>query len=254
MKFTLAQRPYVMSIAGFDPSGGAGLLADIKCFEMQEVYGFGICTALTVQTDREFLKNDWLSATQIIDQIAPLISQFKISAVKIGLIKDLSVIMEVVTYLKETDQRMQIVMDPVLKASAGYAFHDWENGFNELQPVLEQIDLITPNFPEMMTLGGRREVFATAETWATHVPVLLKGGHAETNTGTDYLFANGKRYEMKPGDQPVYQKHGSGCVLSSAITAQLAKGASLQKACALAKKYVEQFLTSNTSLLGYHKL
>ena len=249
-----AHRPYVMSIAGFDPTAGAGLLADIKCFELLDVYGFGICTALTIQTDSDFLKNDWLSSAQIIDQMAPLLSRFPVSAVKIGLIKDISVILQVVTYLKKHTPDIRIVMDPVLKASAGYEFHDWEDGLKQLEPVLTQIDLITPNYPEMMSLGGKRDVFATAEAWAVYAPVLLKGGHLETHTGTDYLFAEGKVHALKPSNTPIYQKHGSGCVLSSAITAQLAKGFSLPEACILAKKYVEQFLNSNQSLLGYHKL
>jgi hydroxymethylpyrimidine/phosphomethylpyrimidine kinase len=66
-------RPYVISIAGFDPSAGAGVLSDLKCFEAHRVYGFGICSALTIQTDSDFLKNDWLSDTQIIDQLHPLL-------------------------------------------------------------------------------------------------------------------------------------------------------------------------------------
>lgn len=254
MKSKTAYRPYVMSIAGFDPTAGAGLLADIKCFELLEVYGFGICTALTIQTDSDFLKNDWLGAAQIIDQMSPLLSRFRISAVKIGLIKDISVMLQVVTYLKKHAPDIRIVMDPVLKASAGYEFHDWQDGLKELQPVLKQIDLITPNYPEMMSLGGKQEVFATAEAWAVYAPVLLKGGHLEAHTGTDYLFAHGNIHELKPRSTRIYQKHGSGCVLSSAIAAQLAKGFSLTEACILAKEYVEQFLNSNQSLLGYHKL
>ena len=186
--------------------------------------------------------------------MAPLLSRFQVAAVKIGLIKDISVILQVITYLKKHAPDIRIVMDPVLKASAGYEFHDWKNGLKELQPVLKQIDLITPNYLEMMSLGGKQEVFATAAAWSVYAPVLLKGGHLETHTGTDYLFAHGKVHELKPGSTGIYQKHGSGCVLSSAITAQLAKGFSLSEACKSAKNYVEQFLNSNQSLLGYHKL
>lgn len=253
MRSITPHRPYVMSIAGFDPTAGAGLLADIKCFELLGVYGFGICTALTIQTDREFLHNDWLDAAQIIDQIEPLLTKFQVSAVKIGLIKDISVILQVVNYLKKHSPEIQIVMDPVLKATAGFEFHQWEDGLRTLQPVLKQIDLLTPNYPEMMTLGGKQEVFASAEAWSAYSPVLLKGGHCEIQTGTDYLFVAGKAHELKPLNTNVYPKHGSGCVLSSAITAYLAKGSSLLEACILAKRHVEQFLNSNQTLLGYHK-
>lgn len=248
-------RPYVMSIAGFDPSAGAGILADIKCFEQHKTYGFGICAALTIQTDIDFLNNEWLSASQIIDQVRPLIKKFKISACKIGLIKNVEVLQEVVYFLKVQTPEIKIVLDPILKASAGYNFHDWNNGFAKLQPTLDHIDLITPNYPEMKSLGGNHEeVQLTAKNWSNSCAVLLKGGHSEMQVGTDYLYKHEKRYELTPGVYYVHQKHGSGCVLSAAITARLALGFDLTTSCVLAKKYVEQFLNSNTTLLGDHKL
>lgn len=254
MKTISAERPYVMSIAGFDPTAGAGLLADVKCFEQHGVYGFGICSALTIQTDHAFLKNDWLNAQQIIDQMTPLLHRFEISAVKIGLIKSITVLLEVIANLKKYAPNIRIVMDPVLKASAGYEFHDWEDGLRQLRPVLKQIDLITPNYPEMLSLGGKTEVFETATAWAAYCPVLLKGGHSATDVGTDYLFEHSQVHQLKPDVTHIHQKHGSGCVLSAAITAKLAQGLSLSEACIQAKKYAEQFLNSNNTLLGYHNL
>lgn len=254
MNFTKTLRPYVMSIAGFDPTAGAGVLADIKCFEQHEVYGFGICSALTVQTDTDFLSNDWLSAAQIIAQMAPLFSRFHITSVKIGLIEGIAALLEVIAYLKKYQPDIRIVMDPVLKASAGYEFHDWQDGLKPLLPVLKQLDLITPNYPEMIALGGQSEVFRTAETWSAYCPVLLKGGHMENHIGTDFLFLDGQVHELKPNVGHVYQKHGSGCVLSAAITAGLAQGKELLGACISAKANTEHFLNSNETLLGYHNL
>lgn len=254
MNFHETRRPYVMSIAGLDPSAGAGLLADIKCFEQHEVYGFGICSALTVQTDIDFLKNEWLSAGQVIAQMAPLLSRFKVSAVKIGLIEGITVLLEVIAFLKQHQPDITIVMDPVLKASAGYEFHDWEDGLKQLLPVLKQIDLITPNYHEMVALGGKKEVFSSARAWSAYCPVLLKGGHMEDHVGTDYLFEQQHVHELKPDIGHIYQKHGSGCVLSAAITACLAQGKDLRTACITAKQNTEQFLNSNETLLGYHKL
>ncbi|WP_316811593.1 bifunctional hydroxymethylpyrimidine kinase/phosphomethylpyrimidine kinase [Pedobacter heparinus] len=245
-------RPYAMSIAGFDPSAGAGLLADIKCFEQHQIYGFGVCSALTVQTDSHFLKNQWLDAEQIIDQLAVLLLKFDIKACKIGLIKNSRILLEVVSYLRQHAPDIQIILDPVLKASAGYAFHDWENSLKKLEPVLRQLDLITPNYPEMRSMGAQNEVLLTAKRWAAYCPVLLKGGHQHENKGWDYLFEGADRHELRPEVDSIYQKHGSGCVLSAAITAQLAKGESLLDACLSAKKYTEKFLNSNKSLLGYH--
>lgn len=244
----LANRPYVISIAGFDPSAGAGVLADVKCFEQHHVYGFGVCSALTVQTDSEFLKNDWLDALQIIAQLEPLMAKFKVSACKIGLIKDLTVLHEVVSFLNSKNPDLKIIADPVLKASSGYEFHDWSNGMEILAPILKQIDLITPNYNEMLSLGGE------VKAWAQYCPVLLKGGHNINAPGTDYLYEQDNVYEFTPHTSEIYQKHGSGCILSAAITANIALGYSLKEACRKAKLYIEKFLNSNNTLLGYHSL
>nr|WP_068892527.1 hydroxymethylpyrimidine/phosphomethylpyrimidine kinase [Pedobacter panaciterrae] len=251
----LADRPYAISIAGFDPSAGAGVLADIKCFEQHHVYGFGVCSALTIQTDSEFLKNDWLDSLQIIAQLEPLIARHKVSTCKIGLIKDVSVLYEVVCFLKSKIPDLRIIVDPVLKASSGYEFHDWANGMEILSPVLKQIDLITPNYNEMLSLGGHgADANHIAKLWAAYCPVLLKGGHNIAAQGTDYLYEQSNIAEFSPQVTQIHQKHGSGCVLSAAIAANIALGISLKQACSNAKLYIEKFLNSNNSLLGYHSL
>lgn len=282
-------RPYVISIAGFDPTAGAGLLSDLKCFEAHRVYGFGVCTALTIQTDTEFLKNDWLATEQIIAQLQPLLEKFPIAAVKIGLIKNLETLLAVCDYLISFDSNIKIVLDPILKASAGYNFHDWNAASVIFKNVLKRLYLITPNYLELQALIIPEELLdqdklvtdlsltahshfsaAAAETangaeidsqqeidqvclnWSADCAVLLKGGHHPLRPGTDYLFHQNERMEFKSGSQDVSPKHGSGCVLSSAITAQLALGNSVSKSCLLGKQYIEKFLNSNTSLLGYH--
>ncbi|ETZ21599.1 hydroxymethylpyrimidine/phosphomethylpyrimidine kinase [Pedobacter sp. V48] len=251
----LANRPYAISIAGFDPSAGAGVLADVKCFEQHHVYGFGICSALTVQTDNEFLKNNWLDSLQIIAQLEPLVTKFQVSACKIGLIKDVAVLQEVVFFLKSKRPDVKIIVDPVIKASSGHEFHDWTNGMEILSPVLKQIDLITPNYNEMLSLGGEAmDVSYTAKLWAQHCPVLLKGGHSIAAIGTDYLYEQDHISEFSPRVAQIHQKHGSGCVLSAAIAANVALGYPLKQACSNAKLYIEKFLNSNSALLGYHSL
>ena len=245
-------RPYVISIAGFDPSAGAGILSDLKCFEAHRVYGFGICSALTVQTDSDFLKNDWLSATQIIDQLDPLLKKFPVLIAKIGLIRDLDTLEEVCIHLKQLNPEIKIVADPILKASAGYKFHEWNLSPEKLKNVLKRLYLITPNFQEMKSLGEDREVHSVCEEWSERVAVLLKGGHNPDAPGTDFLYTGKQCMELKPEQTEIFQKHGSGCVLSAAITARLALGNSLAEACLQAKQYTYIFLNSNTGLLGYH--
>jgi len=246
----LGERPYVMSIAGFDPSGGAGILADVKCFEQHRVYGFGVCSALTVQTDDQFISCEWLSSTQIIAQLEPLFAKFRISACKIGLIKDVEVLMEVLSFIRAQHEAVNIVLDPVLKASAGFPFHQWN--LVQLGSVLRHIDLITPNYSEMLSMGAAGSAEETAGHWAAYCPVLLKGGHNAAAMGTDLLFENARVLELKPGIVLDQQKHGSGCVLSAAITANLALGHNLRDACKYGKIYIEDFLNSNNTFLGYH--
>jgi hydroxymethylpyrimidine/phosphomethylpyrimidine kinase len=236
-----ATRPYVVSIAGFDPSAGAGVLADCKTFEQHGVYGFGVCSALTVQNDSEFLHVQWLSAAQVIEQLQPLTKKFTIAACKIGIIGSLDILQAVIHFLNQHNRHMHIVWDPVLKASAGYGFHN-SIAAEQLSAILRTIDLITPNYEEWQRLSDH----------AIPCAVLLKGGHRPHALGVDTLYEGNESTVIEPGVEQVSPKHGSGCVLSAAITARLAKGDTVRDACRHAKQYIETFLNSNETLLGYH--
>src|ERR1041384_3366717 len=118
------QRPYVLSLAGLDPSGGAGILADIKTFEMQQVYGLGVCTAITVQTATQFLDVHWVPVDQIIAQLEPLLSSYQPQYCKIGLTEHVGILKQVLEYLHHQVPGIKVILDPVLSASAGYTFHD----------------------------------------------------------------------------------------------------------------------------------
>lgn len=246
-------RSYVLSIAGFDPSGGAGVLADCKTFEQHGVYGFGVCTALTVQTDDQFLNVHWLKAEQIIEQLRPLIRKFEVPVCKIGVIYSPNTLLEVIRFLKEHNPAIQIVWDPVLKASAGYDFHT-AHTFHSLEAILASATLVTPNYHELQQLQTIANEVLIKDDRTVFCAVLLKGGHRPDAPGTDTLYEMDGCTIMAPGVDKVYPKHGSGCVLAAAITARLAQGHTLKEACTLAKQYVESFLNSNQSLLGYHSV
>lgn len=241
-----------MSLAGLDPSAGAGLLADIKTFEALSTYGLGVCTALTVQTDTRFISVEWQSAGQIIAQATPLLETYPVDYCKIGIVKDASTMLEVISAIKAIRPGIRIVLDPVLKASAGYDFHDTTQ-LSAWRSVLQQVYLLTPNYQEALLLSGKNNGHSAATVLATYSAVLLKGGHRQDRQGEDSLYRNGTNILNIPaGDNTVFPKHGSGCVLSAAITAQLASGCSLPTACITAKLYTEKFLASHSSLLGYH--
>ncbi len=243
-------RPYVLSIAGFDPSAGAGILADIKTFESNETYGMGVVSALTYQNDNVFEKVEWVSLLQITEQIEVLQKRFSFKYIKIGLIKDLSTLHELVQRFKQS----KIIWDPILKASAGFYFHTDINQ-KLLEDICKHIYLITPNIPEALILGGFKDSKQNAMQLSQFCNVYLKGGHSESAKGQDILFAtNGKQFVFNNEIENISSKHGSGCVLSSAITANLAKGMSIENACEKGKKYVSAFLASNNSLLGYHNI
>lgn len=241
-------RPFVLSIAGFDPSAGAGILADIKTFEQHEVYGFAVCTALTQQNDSEFTAIEWIDAEHIINQLKPLIAKFAISGIKVGIIKDLQTLNEVILFIWTRFPGIKIILDPVINASAGFTFHTSFDA-HEFADILKYITLLTPNYNEFLAL----EKMLGDKSLTGITNVLLKGGHNPKTPGTDILFYRGKEVKIEANNTLVHPKHGSGCVLSSAILSNLVKGFDLSKSCRLSKSYIETFLNTNNSLLGYHK-
>lgn len=244
-------RPYALTIAGFDPSAGAGVLADVKTLEANGVYGLAACTALTVQNDVRFERVSWVGLADIQDQIRLLLARFAIDFVKIGLIESLPVLQALITWLKAHNPAVRIVWDPVLRATAGYEFHPRPEAAL-LQAICQELAFLTPNRPEALRLLPAASPEAAAEALAAWCPVLLKGGHAEGDFATDVLLTPEVRHTLASPRLPHGEKHGSGCVLSAAILARLALGDALPEACWQGKAYTAAFLGSNNTLLGYH--
>src|SRR6218665_1217381 len=115
-------RPFVLTIAGLDPSGGAGILADIKTFEQHKVSGFAIVTANTIQTENEFHKIEWIDISFVIRSIEVLFQNYKISAVKIGIVPSLSYLNRILSTIKLVSPNTKIVWDPVLKSTTEFDF------------------------------------------------------------------------------------------------------------------------------------
>lgn len=244
------QRPYTLSIAGFDPSAGAGLLADIKTFENNGVYGFGVATAMTWQNDVEFEKVEWLDYYKIIQQISVLLRRFDIKYIKIGLIENVHVLHELLDFLHQRIKEPVIVYDPVMKASAGFIFHEAEH---EMVDILHKVHCITPNIPEAEQLFGKINLYDHLLLKSMYTNILLKGGHANDAMSEDTLFTKKQAYTFSNPRLLKGAKHGSGCVLSSALTAHLALGNDIVAAAENSNCYTYNFLGSNDTLLGYHK-
>lgn len=245
-------RPFALTIAGFDPTGGAGVLADIKTFEQHKVYGLAINTANTIQTENTFYKTQWTPIDFILESIATLFDNYRIESVKIGIVPSLEWLKEIIFSIKEQAPKTKIVWDPVLKSSTAFDFLHLSNQ-SVLIEILKQIDLITPNFNEIKAFNLEEKNTETiAKSISIHCAVLLKGGHNPNEIGVDYLFSKEEVIRLSPKEISSFEKHGSGCVLSSAIVSNIALGQDLKTACKNAKTYIVNYLQSNPTKLGYH--
>ena len=239
-----------MTIAGHDPSAGAGLTADIKTFDAFGLYGLSVCTAVTVQNDVDFKASHWVDVAIILEQIETLFERFQIDVVKIGIVESWDVLELIISTLKQLKADIKIVLDPVLKASAGFQFHEDNQVLFDL---LKEIYIMTPNFDELKILSENDKLDMTIDRLTKHTNVYLKGGHRTDKLGLDEVFTReGDHFQIAPKTTTVFQKHGSGCVLSSALAAGLALGFRLEAAAERAKRYTEKFLGSTEGLLGKH--
>ena len=247
-------RPFVLSIAGFDPSGGAGILADCKTFEQHQVYGLAINTANTIQTETNFHEIEWTSLEFTMRSVASLFKTYDIKAVKIGIVPSLFYLVAIFEQIKKIAPTAIIIWDTVLKSTTSFDFLPLKNQ-KKLQHILGQVDLITPNYTEIKAFSNEYiSPEAIAEKLSVYCSVLLKGGHNPNEQGVDYLYIKDRFFRLEPHNLEVFEKHGSGCVLSSAITANLAKGETVLNACKNAKIYIENYLLSNHTKLGYHNV
>ena len=245
-------RPYILTIAGFDPSAGAGVLADIKTFEQLKVYGLAVITANTIQTETEFYELEWISKEFTMQSLQLLLQHYSVEAIKIGIVPSIDFLSELVITIKKHTPKAKIVWDTVLKSSTEFQFLQLSKQ-DELLSVLNQIDIITPNYNEILKLSSNsNNPLEIAKELSNYCAVYLKGGHNEEDKGTDYLLTKGNITTLKPTEVLLFEKHGSGCILSSAITSYLALGETVETACAKGKTYIEKILKSNTNLLSYH--
>ena len=232
-----------LSIAGSDSCGGAGIQADIKTMTLNGVYAMSAVTALTAQNttgvsaileaDADFLEKE---INAVFEDIFP-------DAVKIGMVSS-SALIEVIAQRLKFYQAENIVVDPVMVATSGARLIN-DRAINTLEEKLRPIaDVITPNIPETEVLSGMKisdkddmEKAAVSIGEKFKCAVLVKGGHS-INDADDILYSNGKitYFKGKRIDNP--NTHGTGCTLSSAIAANLAKGYSLEKSVERAKEYI----------------
>ncbi len=236
----------VLSIAGSDSSGGAGIQADLQAFLENGVRGSTVITALTAQNSKEVKQVSVVPTEMIIAQMNAVFEEGMPHAVKVGMLYDASAVEAVcerLTYWKPSF----VVVDPVMVASSGACLLDplaVETLRTKLFPLA---NLITPNLVEVeRLLGDSIDDFVRAGKrlldWGPQA-VLVKGGHHKRRKGWDCLVATGSSpYWLKQETVPTENVHGTGCRLSSAITAFLAKGHTLRDAVFHGKSYVHRYI------------
>jgi hydroxymethylpyrimidine kinase/phosphomethylpyrimidine kinase len=234
--------PILLSIAGFDPSCGAGIAADLKTFAAHGCYGVAAITSLTVQNTQGVEDVQNTPSATLRAQLESLAKDADITAVKIGMLGNRGNAGIVAEFL-DTHKFAHIVHDPVMKSSSGTELLDAAGIKFIATEFLKRSTVITPNVPEAEVLTGLSiKDFAGMETAARKLvemgahAVIVKGGHMEK--AVDILF-DGTDVVHLAGDRPKEETlHGTGCTFASAIAAQLASGRSLMEAAMLAKAYV----------------
>jgi hydroxymethylpyrimidine/phosphomethylpyrimidine kinase len=234
-----------LTIAGSDSSGGAGLQADLKTFAALGVYSASAITALTAQNTQGVEAVLVVPPDFVARQIKVVARDLNVAAVKIGMLATSEVI-EAVAGALESLPGIPVVLDPVMVAASGDVLLD-EDAIETLRTVLvPRAILITPNLPEAAKLLGHDEAKderamsgqAAALRRLGAKAVLIKGGHAEGDQAIDILVDDAGELRLEAPRIKTANTHGTGCTLSSAIAAELAKGAALREAITRAKAYV----------------
>ncbi len=243
----------VLTIAGSDCSGGAGIQADIKTMIMNGVYAMSVITALTAQnTTGVFGIQE--SPVEFVDQQMDCVFQDIFpDAVKIGMLSSPEIMHHVAAGLQKYEAR-HIVLDPVMVSTSGHRLMQKEAEETLQKELFPLAEVITPNIPEAEVLTGLKitdadsmELAARAISNEFHISVLLKGGH-RVEDANDLLYTDGKTQWLKGERIDNPNTHGTGCTLSSAIASNLAKGYDLTDSVIRAKSYLTDALRADLNL------
>ena len=234
--------PVVLSIAGSDSGAGAGIQADLITFASQGVFGTTAITCLTAQNPHGVSGIHASPAAFVVEQCRQVTAHFHPKALKTGMLLNTEIVLAVADFIQAAG--IPAVIDPVMVASSGATLLSPEAIEAVRMRLIPLATLVTPNLDEATLLLGRKskggidEALELAKVYG--VPFLLKGGHAEGDELTDVLaHPNGETKTFRARRAPQVDTHGSGCTLSAAITAQLAKGKSLSEAVTIAHAYLQ---------------
>jgi hydroxymethylpyrimidine/phosphomethylpyrimidine kinase len=230
--------PRILTIAGSDCSGGAGIQADIKTITMMGGYAMSAITAITVQNTRGVSAVEVVSPELVIAQIDACLSDIGVDAIKIGMLGSAAIAVRVTERLAQLDGKVPIVFDPVMIASSGDELADAAT-IASFAALIRLATLTTPNVAELAALGGSEAISAHGRAW------LAKGGDRAGKVVIDELIVPGEiPFAFAAPRIHTRHTHGTGCTLSSAIATELGRGASLFEAVDSARGFVRAALTS----------
>jgi hydroxymethylpyrimidine/phosphomethylpyrimidine kinase len=242
----------VLTIAGSDSGGGAGIQADLKTFSAIGCYGMSVITALTAQNTRGVIGIHAVPPAFAVQQIEAVFSDIGADAVKIGMLYSAALIEAVAEALKKHDAR-KIVLDPVMVAQSGDKLLQ-DNAVDAIKAHLMPLaDVVTPNIPEASVLTGRllknwKDAEKAAKILAQHGSrsILIKGGHGAESKSTDLLFLVHENRFIRLAAERIETRnnHGTGCTLSSAIAGYLAKGNDIEAAVKKAKTFMNRAIAA----------
>jgi len=243
----------VLTIAGSDSSGGAGIQADLKTFSAHGVFGMSVITAVTAQNTQGVFGVQDISVDMIEKQIDAIFDDIKVDALKIGMVSQIEIIKAIAGKLRHYIPE-NVVIDPVMISKSGYdllASEAKETLINELLPLAT---IATPNIPEaevisgmsIKSLGDMKDAAIRIHSLGAR-NVLIKGGHME-DEATDVLY-DGKEFKYFTTERiNTKNTHGTGCTLSSAIASNLAKGYTVEESVANAKDYITTAIKHSLSI------
>ena len=241
-----------LSIAGSDPSGGAGIQADLKTFHQFGVYGEAVLTLLTVQNSRRVARVECLAPEFVLEQLEAVLEDIPPQAAKTGALGNIAILEAVAARARSFP--FPLVVDPVMIGKHGARLVAAGAALALRDRLLPCAALVTPNVPEAEALTGLKiESLAQAREAARRIfdfgpaAVLVKGGHLPGDA-TDVLFTGTEWHEFPAARIETRHTHGTGCTYSAAITAELAKGTPLPAAVARAKAFIGEAIRTNPGL------
>lgn len=234
--------PAVLTIAGSDCSGGAGIQADLKTILAHRMYGMSVITAVTAQNTCGVIDLQEIAPSMVKSQLKAVFTDIHPDGIKIGMLGSGKTVEAVVQLLREY-RPLNIVVDPVMKSTSGYSLLSSKARKEMEEGLFPLVSLITPNIPEAEILSGitiqeKMDMEIAAEVlWKRYrIPVLVKGGHLKDRA--DDLLYLGESLWYPGRHLPSKNTHGTGCTLSTAIACSLAAGQTLKGAVTEAKKYI----------------